>query len=348
MDAAIRLARTIIAKDTIAVNWGGRVRLVAPDGNPLSRFRACQFAPAYRASTRIYRVLLGLRSAVISEALPALSPLHRELDIRQAFPGLHPIAAIIGAAGPSQSLVVILGGERLLPEVVAKLFVKRGPNAGFEREISALKDPASGGRAPKLVRELDLDGHLGVATEFVKGRPLMVRYLGRAVEQAIRALPAPQEDQDVLPAHAHPWIQKLAASSDIDMNLVTRCLRRPYPVVRLHGDFAPWNLIVTTNGSVLAIDWEHSCRHGLPGVDLAHFAIATAHLLLRKDMRTATGLAHKFLLSQLQGDSLETWTIIYLSARATALREVQSGNRSMADYWTKVARYSHARLLARG
>jgi phosphotransferase family enzyme len=43
------------------------------------------------------------------------------------------------------------------------------------------------------------------------------------------------------------------------------------PAVWEHGDFAPWNLICATDGSLRAIDWETASRKGLPLFDLVHF-----------------------------------------------------------------------------
>ncbi len=48
----------------------------------------------------------------------------------------------------------------------------------------------------------------------------------------------------------------------------------------MHGDFAPWNLLRTTEGWTL-LDWEAASLHGRPFEDLCHYFVQSHTLLGR-------------------------------------------------------------------
>ena len=52
------------------------------------------------------------------------------------------------------------------------------------------------------------------------------------------------------------------------------------PAVR-HGDFARWNLLRTSDGKLIALDWEWGQAMGMPGLDLVHFFAQDARLVER-------------------------------------------------------------------
>lgn len=52
------------------------------------------------------------------------------------------------------------------------------------------------------------------------------------------------------------------------------------PVVR-HGDFARWNLLQTSDGNIMVLDWEWSTPCGMPGIDLVHLFAQDARLVNR-------------------------------------------------------------------
>lgn len=53
--------------------------------------------------------------------------------------------------------------------------------------------------------------------------------------------------------------------------------------VRVHGDFAPWNLKLGADGAIRAMDWEESRATGLPYEDLAYHVETCARKLKRRD-----------------------------------------------------------------
>ncbi len=52
------------------------------------------------------------------------------------------------------------------------------------------------------------------------------------------------------------------------------------PVI-CHGDFARWNILRRPDGSLVLLDWEWGHRDGLPGIDLVHYFLQDARLVMR-------------------------------------------------------------------
>jgi thiamine kinase-like enzyme len=49
----------------------------------------------------------------------------------------------------------------------------------------------------------------------------------------------------------------------------------------MHGDFAPWNILVEGGKNATLIDWEYGFLEGIPYLDLAHFILQVGHLMYR-------------------------------------------------------------------
>jgi hypothetical protein len=52
------------------------------------------------------------------------------------------------------------------------------------------------------------------------------------------------------------------------------------PAMR-HGDFARWNLLQTSDGNIMVLDWEWSTPCSIPGIDLVHLFAQDARLVNR-------------------------------------------------------------------
>ena len=93
-----------------------------------------------------------------------------------------------------------------------------------------------------------------MADERIKN--LLQAWLGEEI-RLLGEIPWARELIAKVPVHAAPdgWHERMASLR------IRTCL--------LHGDFAVWNLRVTSSGLV-AIDWEWGREHAAAGVDLAH------------------------------------------------------------------------------
>jgi hypothetical protein len=63
-----------------------------------------------------------------------------------------------------------------------------------------------------------------------------------------------------------------------------------------HGDFAPWNIKVSSEGAWTAVDWERGRLNGIPGWDWFHYVIQT-RILVRKMSTDALIVSIETLLS---------------------------------------------------
>lgn len=82
---------------------------------------------------------------------------------------------------------------------------------------------------------------------------------------------------------AHP----AEASIDAIVAICTALVRGPDGgEPRVHGDLAPWNVLVTADGPVV-VDWENSFQGSHPLFDLAHYLIRCGALLNRYSPRRA-------------------------------------------------------------
>lgn len=93
--------------------------------------------------------------------------------------------------------------------------------------------------------------------------------------------------------------------------------------VRVHGDFAPWNLKWLKNGGIAAIDWEDSKPLGLPFYDLHYYHEQTQRLLGRRVVvpwshyeEALSGLGHS------SGTALKEASCL---AKASAILAVRGG-----------------------
>ena len=65
----------------------------------------------------------------------------------------------------------------------------------------------------------------------------------------------------------------------IEINLANLTISGDVPTVWIHGDFAPWNLKISDDESLFAVDWEDASPLGLPCYDLTYFQLQVQHLL---------------------------------------------------------------------
>jgi len=49
-------------------------------------------------------------------------------------------------------------------------------------------------------------------------------------------------------------------------------LGRSLPLVIVHGDFSPRQIIFSHDNDAVVLDWEHGYLHGMPAIDLFHFS----------------------------------------------------------------------------
>jgi len=105
------------------------------------------------------------------------------------------------------------------------------------------------------------------------------------------------------------------------------------PAVWVHGDFAPWNLKMTSERKIVAVDWEYSSAKGLPLFDLIYFRSVQMSLFGERVLlpRKALALAVGYLKSlNINPDMLEP--IVDACLFQDWLRSVVRGDVERADF----------------
>jgi hypothetical protein len=129
----------------------------------------------------------------------------------------------------------------------------------------------------------------------------------------------------------HPWVSEAVCRSCHELEGSFAALsRRAWPIVRQHGDLTPWNLLQTTDGSLVAVDWEYGRVAGFPGLDLAHYVLQAACLFHRWSPAEARNFARCYLAQDrwLDLSPAEAAAIVSLAAHEAFQLEVANGHVS--------------------
>lgn len=128
------------------------------------------------------------------------------------------------------------------------------------------------------------------------------------------------------------WLRGLIAESSLDLARHAEALEsRAWPVVPLHGDFAPWN--VRTDGSrVRAIDWEFGAVDGLPYVDIAHYVLQREVLLRRRAGSVAADAALARLAEDGRLSDREALALVGLAAAHAHAHALANGDAPDAPH----------------
>ena len=196
------------------------------------------------------------------------------------------------------------------------------------------------GRAP---RPLFVDRQNGIATqEFFNGDPT-----GRILTQHhlnfLISLGIPGETLSLYEEleGLERRIEKLDSLDPRTRKILERILvndkdKMALPAVWEHGDFAPWNLIEGTNGSLRAIDWETALRRGLPLSDLVHFYSIQAFQFGEKKLfpKSMGGKLNKYL-EEMNIPLGMTNKIVRTCLARDWLRRYEEGDQQLADFLLK-------------
>lgn len=308
-------------------------RLYLTGTNPVRRWQESALFPAFRNTAKVYRFLLRLKATVGLGSrvfkLNKISPV-REF-VEEVLPKVSSLVVLIGTSGPTQKVTLQLWDDC---KVVGYLKYGENPTAQnrIKQEVEVLKDLPQG-LGPTLLKFNALGNGLAVVLSPVSGEALGARLtlpssLISFVQKFPRSAPVDVED--------HPWIKKLMSRfTDIPPSLcLTPLANRKWPVVFQHGDFAPWNILRMSDGSIRAIDWEYGTAEGFPFIDLTFFMLQVARLIYRLSPTQATSHAIK-LLSMTQSLNLtleQAQSLVFLCAYHQCKQIASESNDSFA-WW---------------
>ncbi len=159
---------------------------------------------------------------------------------------------------------------------------------------------------------------------------------GTALPPSLTPAPAALHFLEMLPASQavaldeHPWIQALRSQAGSELERWLEPLgARKWPVVLQHGDFAPWNLVRTGDGSLRALDWEYGCIEGFPFFDIAYHVLQVALLIRRHSALKAAETAASVLTALQTPDALQLSlgrSIVALAAHEQFAKSAEDGH----------------------
>jgi glycosyltransferase involved in cell wall biosynthesis len=150
--------------------------------------------------------------------------------------------------------------------------------------LNQLQSKATG--APRLLGLHHGDGVTVLRMPYLKGKAIK----SGETSDALNLLKSWVGSNDPLPiqrfsewSHIETAIKSMRYGEKALEALSKKSLR---PVI-CHGDFARWNLLKQTDGSLMVLDWEWGNTHGMPGLDLVHYFAQDARLVRQLDSANA-------------------------------------------------------------
>lgn len=229
----------------------------------------------------------------------------------------------VGPPGPVQKVVARalgVGGSPLC-------YVKSGRSAGARERVrreSRLLATLPEGIGPALLGAGETDDLSWLCTEAVEGEWLPRNALPPPglVEVADRMIQA----GDRCEIAVHPYILKIRASAEPGVHDALEVLSgTSWPCAWSHGDMAPWNCLVGSDGRVRLIDWEYGDQCGLPYLDLAYYALQVSYFVKRADPSAAIRVAIS-VVNERCGSEEVARALARIACYAASVQEIADGH----------------------
>jgi hypothetical protein len=269
-------------------------RLYLLSRDPFQRWQETSFYPATRLRAKLYRLSVRLRAAT------RLAPV---VQVRSSD---WPLGEFVEDVMPQiSSAIVLVGTHHPTRHLTAQLRDGKGRVLGY------LKFAEAGVARKRLRQEWIMLSNLpeGIAPEPVKFGPFGN---GEAMLESALAgkpppatLPPPADIMGVLESlptssprslEVHPWVRRMRDGGTPQLDAFLEPLAdRAWPLTVHHGDFAPWNLLRMSDGTLRVIDWEYGSLEGFPYLDLVHYILQISALIYRKAPLSAARFASTYL-----------------------------------------------------
>jgi hypothetical protein len=185
------------------------------------------------------------------------------------------------------------------------------------------------GAGPTCMAVLQEKGFACIALSAVDGRQLPARLPADWLQLLKYAKQL--ETQNHFAVSGHPFFLNLQPHIEEPFYAeMCECLvGRTWPACIMHGDFAPWNLLVHSPNrataspqasSLIAIDWEEGRVDGFPYLDLAYYGLQTAFLMHHWSAAKAATYVADMLQRYADLKDMEAWALVRLAALDAWLR----------------------------
>lgn len=323
---------------TIAMpNWR-EPRFLMPDTGAVQRWRQAALYPAGRWQGRVLRELLRISTAAGLGATCSSADTGWAIGkfVGDTVPSAVSSVAWVGPPGPAQKATLELRDSEARVVAYVKYAETQLGLRRLEAERLALAALPPDVGPTELCHGPLLEGEALCVTPVLGCRVPA----GGGPPRGLIELLASLSFHDSRAASEHPWLLRIASASPVDVTPWLAALGdRPWDVVFLHGDLAPWNTLVSSNGAVRLVDWEHATEDGFPFVDLAYWMLQVGCLVRRsKPARTFSNAAS--YIRSINGVSLscaEARVIVRLAALMAYEHASEDGHAptSRAQAWRR-------------
>lgn len=282
------------------------------------RYQRSNLYPAYRVTSNVYKYILRLKAALGFSSRKSQRPAKSELqDLYQSQGQLIPATLLVGTEGPTQKNTLQLDEQEGKPCAFLKFAWKEAAVQRVEKEYNILSEIESG-LGPEPIVKIDLSSGKAILLSAIPGNHLFPEL--PPSEDLIRWVMGWKSDKE-FSIHEHPWFSVVSNAGSQHIERWKEALSdRVWPVVPVHGDFAPWN-IIENKGHYSILDWEYATPYGFPYVDLAFYILQVGALIKRWGPAKAQAfsinfLTGKFSLSKPEAESIVMMTAYYAYKQA--------------------------------
>jgi hypothetical protein len=269
-------------------------RLYLPSRDPLQRWEQSSFYPATRLRAKLYRLSVRLRAATKLAPVLRVRSSDWPLDefVEDAIPQPCSAIVLVGARHPARHLTAQLrdGKGRVLGYLK---YAETGASRRRLRQEWVMLSNLPEGIAPEPVKFGPLGNGEAILAKALSGKPPPATLPPpEAVIGLIESLPA----SSPMSLETHPWVRRMRDGGMPELDTLLEPLAdKAWPLTVHHGDFAPWNLLRTSDGTLRVIDWEYGVLEGFPYLDLAYYVLQTSALIYRRAPLSAARYSSAYL-----------------------------------------------------
>lgn len=269
--------------------------MLAKGGSAARRWRESALYPAFRPAAKIYRHLLRHKAGLGLGRARSVAVQRWALGefLTDVLPEARSVVMLIGSPGPARKITAEL--RDAAGSVVGYLKLATTDHAKrrltHEREILGV---LATGFGPTVLKSGAIGETEALLLAPIAGVPLAARSPPASdIVDFARSLPRSTS----VSLSQHPWIRDVCGTCNAPSleDALADLDHRPWAVVFQHGDFAPWNLLRTTSGAIMALDWEYGAAEGFPYLDLCHFILQVAALVYHRSPGIAAAHATDWL-----------------------------------------------------
>jgi hypothetical protein len=183
-------------------------------------------------------------------------------------------------AHDTQRFIILLFDQNQRPAAIVKAGISEPAKALVEKEQQFLAKVPPDTKAIPRLRGTFADNHVKAFTmDFADGESPRSHNL----QKLSVVLKSWISNSQIALCETPAWQQLESGSWLVPVYPALRQLReRNIRATIQHGDFAPWNIKVSPNGTWTVLDWERGTLNGIPGWDWFHYIIQTSILVEHK------------------------------------------------------------------